>query len=106
MTRIDVRQMRATYLGPRGYLRDYTVRGYQAERFEQLLNLARARGIRVVVINMPVTTEHEAFLSPPGLSPATAPTCKRRVRRMARGSWTTTTTACGKSRRTSPTRTT
>ena len=46
MTRIDVRQMRATYLGPRGYLRDYTVRGYQAERFAQLLDLARARGIR------------------------------------------------------------
>jgi hypothetical protein len=66
MTRIDVRQMRATYLGPRGYLRDYTVRGYQAERFAQLLDLARARGIRVVVINMPITTEHEAFLSPAG----------------------------------------
>ncbi|HMA37108.1 MAG TPA: hypothetical protein VKY74_21815 [Chloroflexia bacterium] len=64
MTAIDVRQMRATYLGPRGYLRDYTVQGYQATRFEQLLALAQARGIRVAVINMPITTVHEHFLAP------------------------------------------
>ncbi len=57
-----IETMRTLYTGPGGYLQDYTVGGYQATRFEQLLQLARARGISVAVLNMPITRIHEAFL--------------------------------------------
>jgi hypothetical protein len=64
MRPVDVRKIREVYTGRPGHLQDYTVAGYQAARFEQLLALAQARGIRVIVINMPITTIQEGFLSP------------------------------------------
>jgi hypothetical protein len=66
MNSIDVRKMRYTYLEDPGYVRSYTVQGYEADRFEQLLQLAQARGIRMIVINMPITRVHETFLPPGG----------------------------------------
>ncbi|MDQ2808903.1 MAG: hypothetical protein M3Z04_18665 [Chloroflexota bacterium] len=59
-------RMRGEYVDAPGWglLRDYQVGGQGVARFEEFLHLAQARGIRVILVNMPIARVHETFLSP------------------------------------------
>jgi len=59
-------RMRGEYVDAPGWglLRDYQVGGQGVARFAEFLHLAQARGIRVILVNMPIARVHETFLAP------------------------------------------
>jgi len=61
-----IARMRGLYVNAPGWglLKNYTIGGPMVTRFEQFLQLAKDRGIQVIVLNMPVAKVHETFLPP------------------------------------------
>jgi hypothetical protein len=61
-----IARMRGLYVNAPGWglLKNYTIGGPMVTRFEQFLQLAKDRGIHVIVLNMPVAKVHETFLPP------------------------------------------